>query len=332
MPQIIITQSGDPESRTVPCGVSETTIGRAPDNTVVLVGDNISRHHAVITAHADDFFLTDLGSGNGTLLNGTPIRSNERYVLRNGDVATIAQYHVHFSRADTLEQSFNELTDSEILEVKLLKKVLGALDKDTLPSLEVMNGAAAGKRLMFDEAQDDIVVGRDADAELSIEEYVVSRRHARIARRDGGLVAEDLDSKNGTYVNNRRITSAALHDGDRIAFGTIVCIFRNPREVNLDTMSEAVREHRRASRPPPPPKVAKPAAPAEEPSDTLLPEAVATDQPTGASESALADPGYPTPQPARSLWDRFSPAEMGMLWGGIVIFLVTAVLLVRLLA
>lgn len=330
MSQIIVTQSGDAESRTVPCAGPETTLGRGADNTVVLIGDNISRHHAVITAHDDDFFLTDLGSGNGTLLNGTPIRSNERYVLRNGDVAAIAQYHVHFSRADTLEQSFNELTDSEILEVKLLKKVLGALDKDTLPSLEVMNGAAAGKRLLFDGGQDDIVVGRDADADLSIEEYVVSRRHARISRKDGSMVAEDLDSKNGTYVNNRRITSATLHDGDRIAFGTIVCIFRNPREVNLESVSEAVREHRRASRPPPP-KVTKPATPVEEPSDTLLPEAVATEQPTPASDMVLADPGYPTPTPARSLWDRFSPAEMGMLWGGIVIFLVTAVLLVRLL-
>jgi diguanylate cyclase (GGDEF)-like protein len=48
----------------------------------------------------------------------------------------------------------------------------------------------------------------------------VSRRHARIVQRDRDLWIEDLDSANGTLLNDQRIRSAVLHDGDKIQMGS----------------------------------------------------------------------------------------------------------------
>lgn len=55
-------------------------------------------------------------------------------------------------------------------------------------------------------------------------EQGVSRRHARIYTRDGACFVEDLDSTNGTFLNDERVTPYlpyAFHDGDMLTFGTM---------------------------------------------------------------------------------------------------------------
>ena len=64
-----------------------------------------------------------------------------------------------------------------------------------------------------------IRIGRGPDCELVLRDSRVSRRHARLAARDGVLVLTDLGSTNGTRVNGHRITEVVLGEGDRIAIG-----------------------------------------------------------------------------------------------------------------
>ncbi len=338
MSQIVVSTPGTEDKRTVRCDRDELTIGRASDSDIVLPTTSVSRHHAsLIRENADLFFVVDQGSENGTQLNGTVLRPHERYVLRNGDTLTIEGHHLQFVRTDDLEQSFNEITDSDIMEVKLLKKVLRALDRDTLPSLEVMNGLATGKKVFFRDDAEALIVGRDASCDLAIEEYAVSRRHAQVRRDGDQVIITDLQSKNGTYINQHRLTDAqTLHDGDRVAFGTVVCIYRNPREVNLEAMSADVKKHRTDTQQAIEEKTKQhriePAAEEAFADDAESAEATgsaeAMDEPSAASQEHANL--YPTPQPAHGWLDRMSAAEMGLLWTGIVVFLVASILLVRL--
>jgi pSer/pThr/pTyr-binding forkhead associated (FHA) protein len=64
-----------------------------------------------------------------------------------------------------------------------------------------------------------IRIGRGQDCELVLRDSRVSRRHARVAARDGVLVLTDLGSTNGTRVNGDRVTEVALGAGDRIELG-----------------------------------------------------------------------------------------------------------------
>src|SRR4051812_33457222 len=58
----------------------------------------------------------------------------------------------------------------------------------------------------------------------------VSRRHARITLSDGGIVVEDLDSRNGTFVNREQIHApVAATPGDDLLLGTTVLQLRTPR-------------------------------------------------------------------------------------------------------
>lgn len=64
-----------------------TSVGRAPDNTICIDEDGVSRYHAIIEERADGHWLYDLGSRNGTAVNGRKIAGDCR--LTDGDVITI---------------------------------------------------------------------------------------------------------------------------------------------------------------------------------------------------------------------------------------------------
>jgi DNA-binding winged helix-turn-helix (wHTH) protein len=71
------------------------------------------------------------------------------------------------------------------------------------------------------------IIGRAPDATIQCDVEGVSRHHARIVvSRTGEATLEDLGSKNGTYLQGQRITSAPLSDGDVIRLGKASLIFR----------------------------------------------------------------------------------------------------------
>jgi DNA-binding winged helix-turn-helix (wHTH) protein len=69
------------------------------------------------------------------------------------------------------------------------------------------------------------VVGRDPAAAIPIDHVSVSRRHAQVSLSGGGATIQDLGSRNGTYLNGRRLeTAAALKDGDVIRLGSVTIV------------------------------------------------------------------------------------------------------------
>jgi len=72
---------------------------------------------------------------------------------------------------------------------------------------------------------DALIVGRADDADIRIASTALSRRHMRIERYQGGYRAVDLDSANGVYLNEVRVHSAVLRDGDTLQLGNAVFIF-----------------------------------------------------------------------------------------------------------
>jgi len=70
------------------------------------------------------------------------------------------------------------------------------------------------------------VLGRDPDLELFLDSPDVSRRHARIMIAGDEATIEDLESKNGTFVTDRRLEAATrLADGDSIRVGSVRLTF-----------------------------------------------------------------------------------------------------------
>ena len=66
-----------------------TSIGRAPGNSIALADDFASSEHALLTWREGQWWLEDLGSRNGTLLNSTPVR--QPTVLSTGDIIALGR-------------------------------------------------------------------------------------------------------------------------------------------------------------------------------------------------------------------------------------------------
>ena len=85
------------------------------------------------------------------------------------------------------------------------------------------------------------VLGRALESDIRIDASGVSRRHARLVVYPGTAIITDLHSKNGTYVNRRRIAGpTALASGDEIGLGTVVMVIRFPEEA-VSTEAGSVR-------------------------------------------------------------------------------------------
>jgi len=85
--------------------------------------------------------------------------------------------------------------------------------------LVITQGPLAGRRIDLDG---ELVIGRE-DAGLTIADEELSRRHAVVRAVDGGVEIEDLGSRNGTFVNGRRIDQVTkLGGGDSLRLGRSV--------------------------------------------------------------------------------------------------------------
>jgi diguanylate cyclase (GGDEF)-like protein len=79
-------------------------------------------------------------------------------------------------------------------------------------------GPGMGRRYSLAEAP--VLIGRGSDCDIHIDNHAVSRRHARIECAGAGHCAVDLESTNGTFVNNVAAARRPLEDGDYLRVGT----------------------------------------------------------------------------------------------------------------
>ena len=86
-----------------------------------------------------------------------------------------------------------------------------------VPLLVVHEGQLAGKQWSLDRSE--IIIGRGEGSDILLPERPISRNHLRIGRDTQGYFIQDLDSKNGTFVNGQQLQSNTvyrLQDGDEI--------------------------------------------------------------------------------------------------------------------
>lgn len=174
-------------------------IGRDPHCELVLPDPQVSARHAQIQRTPQGYVLTDLGSKNGTFVNGQQI---QQALLRGGERLRVGQTELVFASP--------------------------AAKGAPAPSVQTPPGAAMVHLAVMAGDQEfarypvtpGTVLGRYTGCPVDLSaDALVSRQHARLDYREGEWVITDLESGNGTFVNGQQVTSQLLRHGDEIQLG-----------------------------------------------------------------------------------------------------------------
>ena len=139
-------------------------------------------------------------------------------LLRNGDVARIGEVTI-LAVGDPPPEGTRELASA----------MLAGLDPAPAdgPSLLIVEGAGVGQRFPMGHVT---TVGRGSWADVALADPLVSRRHLRLERTTGEVVAQEVASKNGLLVNGarRRGRRIMLRPGDELQLGSTILVLDEP--------------------------------------------------------------------------------------------------------
>ncbi|KQN95666.1 hypothetical protein ASF21_15820 [Arthrobacter sp. Leaf234] len=102
------------------------------------------------------------------------------------------------------------------------------------------SGPNAGARFLLDE--DITKAGRHPNADIFLDDVTVSRQHAEFRRTDSGFMVVDTGSLNGTYVNNDRVDSVALRNGNEVQIGKFRLTFYAARAVTAQAAQQTTAQ------------------------------------------------------------------------------------------
>jgi pSer/pThr/pTyr-binding forkhead associated (FHA) protein len=232
-------------------------LGRQPGLEIELPFASVSTVHARITRGQTpgDWWLEDLGSTNGTWLEGTRLAARRPAPLRAGQRLRIATVEMLFDGWSATARG-SEGTAS--LARRLISDLFGATRGET-PALQVDAGTAEPRHLALVDSDRPYLVGRGDSCDVVVSGEAVSREHAVFVRRWDRVTVSDQGSRNGVVVNGARIDGEhELTDGDRIEIGPVSLRFTDPqsryltRLRNIADVPEVPDAQARPRRPTPP--------------------------------------------------------------------------------
>jgi len=183
-PQILITVAGE-ATQTFLLKDQHVTIGRGSDNDIIILSKIVSSHHAVLDWSNGIYYFNPLpGVTNPVYYDGTPLTGP--VALKNGSMLRI-----------------------------------GGLDPGLMVTIEyhIPGGFQETPPIQFNE-KNEVHIGRDSNNDLMLDSPTISRYHAIVERVGQRYRVRDLNSSNGTFVNDQRITGETwLKAGDSIRIG-----------------------------------------------------------------------------------------------------------------
>ena len=224
----------------IPLSVDRPLVVGRRAGDLVLDDPLVSGRHCQISEREGEWLLEDLGSTNGTLVDGHPVREA---ILNPGVEITIGGVRLILFVSSEAEESqiagerstsvsnldIAWLLDEELVEAMGVRTGAPSVDiigqdlripPATKADLEVVSGSELGRVYALNRGNSTL--GR-RQGEVPLEDSEVSRRHAVIEMFGREMIfVRDLGSTNGTYHNGRRIRVAKLASGDTIGCGRTV--------------------------------------------------------------------------------------------------------------
>ncbi|NVJ07976.1 FHA domain-containing protein [Myxococcus sp. AM001] len=273
----LIIEDDEGRKTVVPFVRDEITIGRQEGNTIRLTERNVSRRHARLVRLNGHVVVEDLGSYNGTRINGERIAGQSP--LKEGDLVQIGDYDLAL-QAEGAANAVGPITtkvparrpepepeeddsDDEPEESEHTPPSLSAADarRHSTSIIRLDQVEAERPRKVVDVPAEDaprllvlspdelkgqefacirteLRIGRTDDNDITLDHRSLSRTHAKLVREDAGeWRVIDMQSANGMTVNGESYAQATLGTGDIIELGHVRLRFVNAGDASDDAAS-----------------------------------------------------------------------------------------------
>jgi len=227
MPEIVV-KFDDRVIERVVTEKKHITIGRTPDNDIVLDNRGVSRKHAQIEFNNNSAVIIDNESLNGTFVNHRKVTEE---VIKDNDVINIGKFTLHFHQ----DASRDELQPASLEGTMVLrtKKQKDLLDKDR-HAAEIT--ARAGSSVLLGQAGTDIgeyklnrpvtTLGRADFVDLKVRGFFVTGLQAKIVKESGGFFVVNLGRQGKTKLNGEIVSDRQqLKNDDLIQVGKSIFRF-----------------------------------------------------------------------------------------------------------
>ena len=195
----------------------EMIIGRGKQATVRVQHKTVSRKHCSVVWRDGAVEVIDLQSSAGTYVGGRKI---SRQLVKPGQMVSVGKLEMTLTMTGEAPASVS----------------VNRTGPWTLVFLDIEGGEHRHK---LGPGDPSITIGRGKAATIRIQESTAGREHCRLTYTDGALHVADLDSRNGTYINDEKIKEGTLSAGDILRCGSFPITIEAPvREGAIEDWEE----------------------------------------------------------------------------------------------
>ena len=191
-PAVKLPMIVDANGKEQPVRPGESVVGREAD--VSISDGRVSRRHATIVNQHGQVTLEDLGSTNGTKVDGVRLGAGEKRILKGGETISLGGVEVRLAMPG--ETGVNA---TAVFGGNKTAAIAAAPRKETAPATLV--GADGEHPLRAGVS----TFGRKADNDYQVPDSYVSGRHGQIEVTEHGVFLTDLGSSNGTFLNGAKL-------------------------------------------------------------------------------------------------------------------------------
>jgi len=246
MPKLILRYD-ERELQECAVGTHPVTIGRLPDNMIVIDNPAVSGRHARVFREGNHYVVEDLKSTNGTFVNEKPIA---RHTLLEGDVVLVGKHSLVFTLAggeqaavqDAADPFVPEIGGTMMLDTQKQKQMLSGMDhgrpshmhsvipKTAVPAPPARTGTVRVVSGNADQSEYSLmavttIIGKADTAQIRIKGWFKPKVAAAIARKGDGFTVTPMGA--AVTVNGQKVASRQdLADGDMIEVSGLTLEFR----------------------------------------------------------------------------------------------------------
>lgn len=193
------------------------TIGRTPDNDIVIDNLAVSRLHAILEEEKGNFYVKDCDSLNGTVLNTQKVG---RAKLKNGDEIYIGKHTITFRKqggqavpAGETIQGFDQTMIINATENTVQVDAKPVSEDKKLPRLVLKT--EFGDRVI-ELTNEHLVFGKDEESDVVINSVFIAKKHAEIVKEGDQVILRQLGGWRRIMVGGKPVREVELKNNDEI--------------------------------------------------------------------------------------------------------------------